>query len=393
MRYQLILLLIIGLLLGCKKSDRLAWNLVSAPKVEQLSVKSNSITSFELSAHFTSSGHDPKAQYGFCFSTNNQNPTINDDVIYLSEGMEGIGTTTIPWNTTAPLFCRAFIKNKVATVYSEFLLVIWPGNAQNKPVVIVNDPLDVRFFDATIIGQVLYDGGLPILNQGFQLCNQSTFTGASLVNINLNSGLSSFNHTFLNLNENTGYFVRAFATNMVGTTYSTLSFFVTDNFYQIGEVGPAGGIIFYHKTDTLDGWNFLECAPLDIGTSKVFATSNQLTMIPNLEYGLGQGDENTALILSAIGNGNNAAKACQTYTINGFSDWYLPTRDELIKLYQNLLPLNQGGLSGNTYWSSNQDPVYAQNAWVQSMQQVPSGTGTYTQQKTTLNRVRPVRCF
>lgn len=393
MRFKLILLLIIGLLLGCKKSDRLAWNLVSAPKVDKLSVKSNSITSFELSAQFTSSGHDPKAQYGFCFSTNNQNPTINDQVIYLSEGMEGVGTTTIPWNTTAPLFCRAFIKNKVATVYSEFLLVIWPGNAQNKPNIGNVFCINVQFYQANLSCQVIYDGGLPIINRGFQICKSPTFVGSTLSTINLNNGPSTFNYEFENLEENTCYFYRAFATNMVGTTYSSHSFFVTDNFYQIGEVGPAGGIIFYHKTDTLDGWNFLECAPLDIGTSKVFATSNQLTMIPNLEYGLGKGDENTALILSAIGNGNNAAKACQTYTVNGFSDWYLPTRDELIKLYQNLLPLNQGGLSGNTYWSSNQDPVYAQNAWVQTMQQVPSGTGTYTQQKTTLNRVRPVRCF
>jgi hypothetical protein len=393
MRFQLILLLHIGLLLSCKKSDRLAWNLVSAPKVEQLSVKSNSITSFELSAKFTSSGHDPKAQYGFCFSTNNQNPTINDDVIYLSEGMEGVGNATIPWNATAPMFCRAFVKNKVATVYSEFLLVIWPGNAQNKPVVIVDDPLDVHFFNATIAGQVLHDGGLPIINRGFQICKFANFFGSTLSTINLNNGPSTFNFEFENLEENTCYFYRAFATNMAGTTYSSHSFFVTDNFYQIGEVGPAGGIIFYHKTDTLDGWNFLECAPLDIGTSKVFASNNQLTMIPDLDYGLGKGDENTALILSVIGSGNNAAKACEIYTVNGFSDWYLPTRDELIKLYQNLLPLNQGTLNGNTYWSSNQDPMYAQNAWVQTMQQVPSGTGTYTQQKTTLNRVRPVRCF
>ena len=393
MRSHHIVFLLIGMLLGCKKSDRLAWNLVSAPKVEQLSVKSNSITSFELSAQFTSSGHDPKAQFGFCFSTNNQNPTINDQVIYLSEGMEGVGTTTIPWNTTAPLFCRAFIKNKVATVYSEFLLVIWPGNAQNKPNIGNVFCINVQFYQANLSCQVIYDGGLPIINRGFQICKSPTFVGSTLSTINLNNGPSTFNYEFENLEENTCYFYRAFATNMVGTTYSSHSFFVTDNFYQIGEVGPAGGIIFYHKTDTLDGWNFLECAPLDIGTSKVFATSNQLTMIPNLEYGLGKGDENTAVILSAIGNGNNAAKACQTYTVNGFSDWYLPTRDELIKLYQNLLPLNQGGLSGNTYWSSNQDPVYAQNAWVQTMQQVPSGTGTYTQQKTTLNRVRPVRCF
>jgi hypothetical protein len=393
MRQCIFIVLLIGLLFGCKKSDRLAWDLIAAPKVDNLTVKANTVTSFEISAHFISAGHDLSAIYGFCFSTNNQNPSLSDEVVYLSEGMEGIGTTTIPWNATAPLFCRAFIKNKVATVYSEYLLVIWPGNAQNKPVVIVDDPMDVRFFDATIEGQVLYDGGLPIYNQGFQLCNQSTFTGSSLVTVNLNSGVNTFSYAFENLNENTGYFIRAFATNMVGTSYSTQSFFVTKNYYQIGEVGPAGGIIFFHKPDTLDGWNFLECAPSDIATSKIFANSNQLTMIPNLEYGLGKGDENTALILSAIGNGNNAAKACQTYTLNGFSDWYLPSRDELIKLYQNLLPLNQGTLNGNTYWSSNQDPMYAQNAWVQSMTNSTSGTGTFTQIKTTLNRVRPIRCF
>jgi hypothetical protein len=393
MRQYIFIVLLIGLLFGCKKSDRLAWDLITAPKVDNIMVNTNSINSFEISAHFISPGHDPGAIYGFCFSTNNQNPNLSDEVVYLSEGMEGNGTITIPWNATAPMFCRAFIKNKVATVYSEYLLVIWPGNAQNKPVVNIISIQNLQFFQADLTGNVVYDGGLPVTNRGFQICKNPSFTGSTLSSINLNAGSSYFDHTFNDLEENTCYFYRAFATNMVGTSYSTHSFFVTKNYYQIGEVGPAGGIIFYHKTDTIDGWNFLECAPSDIATSKIFANSNQLTMIPNLEYGLGKGGGNTAQILSAIGNGNNAAKACETYSINGFSDWYLPTRDELIKLYQNLLPLNQGTLNGNTYWSSNQDPMYVQNAWVQAMLQAPSGTGTYTQQKTTLNRVRPVRCF
>ena len=32
-------------------------------------------------------------------------------------------------------------------------------------------------FEATIVGQVFHDGGLPIINRGFQICKSPTFVG------------------------------------------------------------------------------------------------------------------------------------------------------------------------------------------------------------------------
>jgi len=31
--------------------------------------------------------------------------------------------------------------------------------------------------------------------------------------------------------------------------------------YQVGDIGPAGGIIFYVKEDNSDGWRYMEAAP------------------------------------------------------------------------------------------------------------------------------------
>jgi len=139
MRSHHIVFLLIGMLLGCKKSDRLAWNLVSAPKVEQLSVKSNSITSFELSAQFTSSGHDPKAQFGFCFSTNNQNPTINDQVIYLSEGMEELVPPPYPGIQRRHCFAGPLLKIKSLRFIQNFF---WLYGLEMRKI----NPISVMYF-------------------------------------------------------------------------------------------------------------------------------------------------------------------------------------------------------------------------------------------------------
>jgi hypothetical protein len=393
MKFFYIFLIFVVCLFSCQKFDRYRWNLISSPEVKSLIIESNSLTQLELAANFSSNGHDSSAEMGFCFSTNNEFPTINDQVIIIGENKTGLQKIVKQWDNSTPIYCRAFIKNKIDTVYSNSILVNWPGSNQNKPIVLLNNSVEFSFYWVKVIGEITFDGGLPITNEGFQICKEPNFSGTSLQTLSLNTGLLSFNETIENLEDNTGYYVRAFASNISGTSYSSYKYFVTKNFFNIGEIGPAGGLVFYNKIDTIGGWNFLECSSFDIANSKFFAPSNELTYISGLETGIGTGKLNTNKIINTLGNINSAAIACDVYTQNGFSDWFLPSRDEIIKMYQNIYLNNLSPFNGITYWSSSQDENYTQNAWVQNMIQNQAGTGTNTVLKSSLFKVRPIRCF
>jgi hypothetical protein len=56
-----------------------------------------------------------------------------------------------------------------------------------------------------------------------------------------------------------------------------------------------------------------------------------------------------------------AARLCGDLVLGGYSDWYLPSRDELNKLYLNRVAI--GGFASNGYWSSTETNNYV--AWRQ----------------------------
>ena len=100
---------------------------------------------------------------------------------------------------------------------------------------------------------------------------------------------------------------------------------------------------------------------------------------------LGTGNANTNTIVAAQGAGSYAAKLCYDLVLNGYSDWYLPSKDELNKLYLNRIAVS--GFNNNFYWSSSENDV--SNAWFQDFtngsQFIFNKNGTYY--------VRAVRAF
>ena len=84
--------------------------------------------------------------------------------------------------------------------------------------------------------------------------------------------------------------------------------------------------------------------------------------------GLGTGLSNTNLIIASQGNGSYAAKVCRDFNGGGYTDWYLPSKDELNILRSNratignFLPDSYGG-GFNNYWSSTE--ATSNNAWYQ----------------------------
>ena len=75
------------------------------------------------------------------------------------------------------------------------------------------------------------------------------------------------------------------------------------------------------------------------------------------------GSDNTEKILKAQGvNKPYAAKLCADYQFDGYSDWFLPSKDQLMILYQNKHLLD--GLANEIYWSSTEHETGS--AWVQN---------------------------
>jgi hypothetical protein len=103
---------------------------------------------------------------------------------------------------------------------------------------------------------------------------------------------------------------------------------------------------------------------------------------------IGQGAENTKKILAlhpAAAHPTIAAAVASAYKGGGFNDWYLPSKDELHKLYLNKAVV--GGFADYDYWSSTENS--ALNAWVELF----ANGYQYLDDKMDADCVRPVRSF
>jgi hypothetical protein len=98
---------------------------------------------------------------------------------------------------------------------------------------------------------------------------------------------------------------------------------------------------------------------------------------------IGTGNQNTIDIVAGC-SPVSAAKACADYTTDGYSGWYLPSKEELHKIYLNRVAI---GNFGNVYWSSSE--VSSTAVYVQSFT-----TGNeVAADKTSYYSVRCIRAF
>jgi len=133
--------------------------------------------------------------------------------------------------------------------------------------------------------------------------------------------------------------------------------------FRIGSRGPAGGVVFYDKGDYTNGWRYLEAAPVDQDPGGGAEWGCNGTNIPGADgTAVGTGQANTTSIVNSCSTAGIAARLCDDLVLNGFSDWFLPSKDELGKMY-SLKIIISGFKSNNAYWSSTN--VGALWAWGQ----------------------------
>ena len=132
--------------------------------------------------------------------------------------------------------------------------------------------------------------------------------------------------------------------------------------YNVGDVGPAGGIVFYKAPIARTAiscnirWKYLEVAPVEFwqhsyfGYQRLGNSSEKNVLVGATVPKLGSGLSNTFKLVRTFGReahttpmsregwsgADYAAAICCNFYLNGYKDWFLPSLDELEALSQNL---------------------------------------------------------
>jgi len=157
-----------------------------------------------------------------------------------------------------------------------------------------------------------------------------------------------------------------------------------------------GGLISY--LDTNNGRGFVVETKSD--SSDYYTWGCEGTFISKAsETSVFSGINNTLEIINSDCSNSNdlisATKYCYNLTSNGYDDWYLPSKDELDMVFNNVHLNLYGSFEEGWYWSSSDGESNGDAAWVQSFRNsFPGSQATYDVGiKGFKNEARAIRYF
>jgi hypothetical protein len=173
--------------------------------------------------------------------------------------------------------------------------------------------------------------------------------------------LGTFISNLTGLTSGTIYYVRAYAVNNFGTGYGPEQVFIA---LAIGD-SFQGGKLAYVLVSGDTGFN----AAVPHGFIAQNADQSAVWGVEGLPVAgadgtaISAGLQNTIDIIAGDPTAGNAARRCRGVTINGYSDWYLPSKDELNKLYISRTLI--GGFNPAGWYFSSTEGNSATYAWYQ----------------------------
>ena len=238
-----------------------------------------------------------------------------------------------------------------------FALYAGNGVKNNLPVVSTDSVFNITNNSASIASHIINDGGATILLKG--ICWGTSPNPTISLNTRTNEGpfVSSYISNMTNLVFNTTYYVRSYSVNTIGISYGNeISFSTTPlaigNDYGGGKVAY---ILQLGDAGYIQGEQhglIAEQYPIPSGSWGCYGT-NILGADGTL---LGSGQQNTLDMITGC-PASSAAEICNNLVLDGYSDWYLPSKDELYKLY--LVKTIIGYIPGLIWTSSEYDNTYA----------------------------------
>ena len=244
------------------------------PSVTAESFSEVTSSAVKLAGTLTSTGSSEVTAYGFCWSES-ENPTIADAHTTLGDTKDAKAfecTATGLKNSTRYYF-RAYAENKVGISYSETNLVVTTKGAPRLPEIEMSSSYnsETNTFYATLVSagnSIVSTCGHVWSTDDTPSIDKDSFTALEGP---VEEG-TEFSSTLKNLKSNTKYYICAYATNEVGTSYSTDIYYFTTPKNE--SLNPKNGLCAWYKFDG-DAKNSYGEAPSGqaIGTSYVAGVS------------------------------------------------------------------------------------------------------------------------
>lgn len=353
----------------------------------------------------TADGRASVIARGVCWSKS-EYPTIDDEHTQNGSGLGEYKSQLTNLEAGATYYVRAYATNRIGTAYGEQLTLL---SKTGLPQVTTDEVSNISATTAMCGGNIAANSGYAITARG--IC-WSDKTATPTINNNHTEEVATTGHftsMMIGLERNTTYYVRAYAVNEKGTNYGETKTFTTgDGKPILSTISPtindamavsggniisdegspitARGICYgtlpnpdlsgtYEHTSNGTGIGYFTSSfNLPIGSGRyyirAYATNANGTTygeqveviqpydeLPTFNYG--GHTYKVAPVANSTFSWTDAINYCDNLTFCGYTDWQLPTKDELLQMYNDRTTI--GYYVSGAYWSSSADygnPTY-----------------------------------
>jgi hypothetical protein len=197
----------------------------ATPTVTTNSVSLITSNSAVCGGNVTSSGTSTVTVRGVCWSTS-LNPTTNNLKTTDGSGKGSFTSSISGLNPGTTYYVRAYATNSTGTSYGSNVSFTTNPTTTTTPKVTTNSVSSITSNSAACGGNVTSDGGSTVTARGVCWTTTSNPTTGNSRTTD-GSGTGSFSSTISGLNTGTTYYVRAYATNSMGTSYGSNRSFAT----------------------------------------------------------------------------------------------------------------------------------------------------------------------
>jgi hypothetical protein len=219
-----ILILFITIFCSCNKDD-LIWDLKKFATISTISATNISNTSVTINGEVKYDGGSTVIQRGVCWSTA-PTPLLTGSHTTDSLGIGSFTSYITGLNAGTTYYVRAYATNSVGTAYGNQISFTTTNISASLPTLSTTSANSITNSTAVSGGNISSDGGSTITQRG--VC-WSTTANPTIANsfTSDGTGIGNFTSSITGLTPATTYYVRAFATNGVGTAYGNQINFTT----------------------------------------------------------------------------------------------------------------------------------------------------------------------